>query len=919
LSLPLSTATPTTTATKVHVISHTHWDREWYLTREDYRLRLIDLVDGVLDRMDRDDAFTFFHLDGQTIVLEDYLQVRPDQEPRLRRRIGEGRLLVGPWYVMPDMFLVSGEALVRNLALGHKIAESFGRVMQAGYTPDPFGHVAQMPQILAGFGLDNAILWRGFGGPRSEYWWEGHDGTRTLLLHFPREGYCNAFRLPLLPPSRRSQEAAAVVAREDARSSVGSALLMAGIDHTEPHPELLTLIGEMNAADGVSASLSTLPAYVDQVRKAVIDRELALEVVRGELRAGEDYSNLLPGVLSARTYLKKSNVRAQALLEKVVEPLALFAWLAGETHPGGVIAYAWKTLIENHPHDSICGCSIDEVHDENDTRFARVLQVADGLAKRSLRAVARRIEPAPEGSIRFVVVNTDIHPQAGVFEAVIDLPIESAEPGRMLDSDLFDAPLSFFPRGSSILAITDPSGAEVPFQELWRESRIEQWTSRVELPLAVHVERLHVVCSATLPSTGFVALDARIGQNTPLAAAVESEASRRTIENDVLRLDVNDDGTLNVHDKRSGSTYRHVLEIEDQGDVGDEYNYSPPAKDRRITSRGGSGAVVSLLARGALRSALRIETGFEVPTSAAADRASRAATNARIRYAIDVELTQGSPVVSCRIRVHNEASDHRLRVLFPTGARTVTESRADTAFGIVSRAAQRDAAAASIPEAPVNSAPLQSVVDAGDAAVGMTVLSEGLMEYEVMPFAEEAGGPTIALTVLRSVGWLSREDLQTRKGNAGPSLETPGAQCVGDYEFRFAFAPRSAPPSESALCDLGRRFLAPPSVVAGTNGPKAGGGLPRSQSFITTTADGSTGAALSALKKAEDRDGVVIRLFNPAASSVQLGLSMPLPPAGAFRLNLREQRQESLPIAKGSATLSLGPRKIVTVELTPKD
>jgi alpha-mannosidase len=345
--------------TQVHVISHTHWDREWYLTREDYRLRLIDLVDGVLDRMDRDDAFTFFHLDGQTIVIEDYLEVRPDQKERLRRRIGGGRLLVGPWYVMPDMFLVSGESLVRNLALGHRIAESFGGVMRAGYTPDPFGHVAQMPQILAGFGLDNAILWRGFGGPRSEYKWEGHDGTRALLLHFPREGYCNGFRLPLLPAGKRAKEAFAVVSRERSRSSVGSVLLMAGVDHTEPHPELLTLVAEIGSAQGVAAALSTLPAYVDAVRTAVAAKGVELDVVHGELRAGEDYSNLLPGVLSARTYLKKSNVRAQALLEKTVEPLALFAWLAGEPHPSGVVAYAWRTLIENHPHDSICGCSID--------------------------------------------------------------------------------------------------------------------------------------------------------------------------------------------------------------------------------------------------------------------------------------------------------------------------------------------------------------------------------------------------------------------------------------------------------------------------------------------------------------------------------------------------------------------------------
>ena len=148
----------------IHIVSHTHWDREWYLTREQYRLRLMGLIDRVLDRLEENPRFTHFHLDGQTIVIEDYLEVRPDQEERLRSHITAGRLLVGPWYVMPDMHLVSGESLVRNLALGHRIAERFGGVMGAGYMPDPFGHVAQMPQILAGFSLDSAILWRGFGG-----------------------------------------------------------------------------------------------------------------------------------------------------------------------------------------------------------------------------------------------------------------------------------------------------------------------------------------------------------------------------------------------------------------------------------------------------------------------------------------------------------------------------------------------------------------------------------------------------------------------------------------------------------------------------------------------------------------------------------------------------------------------------------
>ena len=163
----------------VHLISHTHWDREWYLTREQFRLRLIDLVDRVLEMLRADSGYAYFHLDGQTIVLEDYLELHPENADEIRGLIRSGRLLVGPWYVMPDEFLVSGESLVRNLALGHRIARAFGGSMPVGYLPDLFGHVGQMPQILRQFGLDNAILWRGFGGPPAEYWWESPDGSRV--------------------------------------------------------------------------------------------------------------------------------------------------------------------------------------------------------------------------------------------------------------------------------------------------------------------------------------------------------------------------------------------------------------------------------------------------------------------------------------------------------------------------------------------------------------------------------------------------------------------------------------------------------------------------------------------------------------------------------------------------------------------
>ncbi|HET8646676.1 MAG TPA: alpha-mannosidase, partial [Vicinamibacteria bacterium] len=265
----------------VHVVAHTHWDREWYLTHEQFRLRLVDLCDRVLDLLEADPAFTF-HLDGQTVVLEDYLEIRPQQEERLRRHVASGRLLVGPWYVMPDQFLVSGEALVRNLARGHRVAARFGSAMPAGYIPDPFGHVAQMPQILRGFGLDSAILWRGFAGPRAEYAWEAPDGSRVLLLHLPEDGYCNALWLPLVPPEEMPGRAAEVLAREAGRTAVGQVLLMAGVDHVEPHPRLADLLRWLSRQPGVSAGLSTLPAYVSAVHAAA-GNGTELEIVRGEL------------------------------------------------------------------------------------------------------------------------------------------------------------------------------------------------------------------------------------------------------------------------------------------------------------------------------------------------------------------------------------------------------------------------------------------------------------------------------------------------------------------------------------------------------------------------------------------------------------------------------------------------------------
>src|SRR5205823_3306405 len=238
-------------------------------------------------------------------------------------------------------------------------------------------------------------------------------------------------------------------------------------------------------------------------RPAAGSREDAppLETVAGELRGGEDYANLLPGVLSARAYLKQANARIQTELERDAEPLSTFAWLAGHAYPRGELRYAWRTLIQNQPHDSICGCSIDAVHEENMSRFARAEQVAEALAERAATHLSDLVAPAPEGALRLVVFNTDAQARSGVVEATIDLPYASAEPHRRVDPEALDRPVRFWPRDAYIAKVSDGNGAAMPFQLLDEHDVI----ASVQLPrrfVAAHHGRDDVVLVEQLERHG---------------------------------------------------------------------------------------------------------------------------------------------------------------------------------------------------------------------------------------------------------------------------------------------------------------------------------------------------------------------------------------------------------------------------------
>src|SRR5438876_11936855 len=438
------------------LVPHTHWDREWYQTFQQFRMRLVHAIDRLLDILDHDPTFTHFMLDGQTIVLDDYLEVRPEHAERLKNHIRSGRIQVGPWYLQPDEFLVSGESLVRNLQIGLRQAADYGDPMHVGYVPDCFGHIAQLPQILRGFGIDSAVFWRGVGAEahKSEFYWAAPDSTQVLVIFLAdASGYSNARDMPLVPEEFVTR-VELLIAPLLPRATSNTLLFMNGSDHLEPQAglpetieaanELLTHVnpehekiltrygpleqnGQVRHFDSIEVRIGTLPQYIEAVQQQ-IERSpgTSLQTLSGEMRSSQ-YSHLLPAVLSTRMWIKQQNSTTEHLLERWVEPLTAWAWKYGASYPKGLLKLAWKYLLQNHPHDSICGCSIDEVHRENSVRFAQSQQIGENLLLQAMQHLASVTDTripvnTASDALPLVVFNPAPGPRTAAVQIMTQLP-----------------------------------------------------------------------------------------------------------------------------------------------------------------------------------------------------------------------------------------------------------------------------------------------------------------------------------------------------------------------------------------------------------------------------------------------------------------------------------------------------------------
>ena len=446
--------------TTLHLVSHTHWDREWYQTYQQFRLKLVHLVDLRLDILDEDPDYLYFMLDGQTVVLEDYLQVRPERENDLRRYIQNGRILIGPWYILPDEFLVSPEATVRNLLEGDRDARAFGPKMLVGYIPDPFGHIGQMPQILRGFGIETASVMRGLADEPCEFWWQAPDGSRVLMAYL-RTSYGNAAGILSTNLDAFVNEVERLRNELGAHVAAPHVLLMHGVDHMEPQVETSRAVAYANQRlEGDRLVHSTLPAYLSAVQAAL--EGVDLPVVEGELRSSRRFP-LLPGVLSARMWIKQRNQQCETLLERWAGPFSAWAGLlppgtapAGTLRaPEAALREAWRLLMLCHPHDSICGCSIDQVHDEMRPRFDQVEQIGEVIAEQSLSMLAAAVDSEAIDT-ESLAVQAGLAPRSAI---VVFNATGGSRTG--LVSVKVEAP----PDGQAIELI-DQLGRPVPFQTL---------------------------------------------------------------------------------------------------------------------------------------------------------------------------------------------------------------------------------------------------------------------------------------------------------------------------------------------------------------------------------------------------------------------------------------------------------------------
>ena len=873
------------TTTRVVVVPHTHWDREWYEVAGRFRQRLVPAVDQVIDLLERDSAVRCFLLDGQTAVVEDYLAIRPERRPEIERLAKASRLLIGPWYVLSDELIPADETLVRNLLAGRRAGTMLGGWLPVGYSPDAFGHPAALPTILSGFGITSAIVWRGYGGESGQhkdlFRWIGPDGAAVIAHHLPPAGYEFGAVLPV-EKSAAHERWRQLKALLDPRASQPVWLVMNGADHHAPQSDLGAAVQALAQAAGAGASVAV--GSPSEYFSAV-GTPARLAEVRGELRFSYRYTWTLQGVHSTRARLKQAVAEGERLLLRWAEPQVALAQFSGGADRRALLDHTWKLHLLSTAHDSLGGCVADPVAVTIAARALMVSQEARGLLVDALherlgqdraRARVKREKWNPA----LAVINPSPHPRGGVLEASVTVFQDDvivgrpdSRPGR--------------PRIAKAPVLVTADGAEIPMQVLASYEGYERLDSPRHYPDQDTVGAFRVALQVPdVPALGAARLDVRVrGNGTPRVRHAVSASANGLSGNG---MDISGDSAGGFQLRASEGRFEGLGRLVSEKDAGDTYTFQPVGGDQPAEAVWSPARVVWA---GPLVSALARD--FVVGD--------------RVSGTVFVRLDAGSGLVRFAVQGTNRSGNHRLRMVFPLPGTAPIAAAADMAYGPVMRE-RKDINRRRFPkEWPVATAPFHRYVSARGMRAGITVFARGCYEYEL---AKDGG---LAITLFRAVGDLSRGDLAARPGHAGWPVLTPLAQELGSFRVEAALVPRGvtrdSPPSAwDSIEALAEEFHAPLTGLM----LRYGVDLPAEMSGPALVGEG---LAFKALKPRERGTGIVLRCFNQTIQRREGAWIFPQPVKRAIRARLDETPVNDVMTTDGGRRIAFaaGPREVVTI------
>ena len=897
---------------KIHVIPHSHWDREWYFTTSRSKVYLMKDLGDVLNTLENDPEFKYFMVDAQGSLLDDNIKWRPQDKERISKLVNDGRLVIGPWYTQTDQLVISGESIVRNMYYGMKRCESFGKYMNVGYVPDSFGQSGNMPQIYRQFGIEDTLFWRGVSDDmvkHTDYNWRGDDGSVVFTTQIPF-GYYIGGNIPEEPEENEEFWQKECLEKAGGRSATRHIYFPNGFDQAPVRTNLPQLVKERNEKDPENEYvISCIEDYIKDVKS----ENPELEEVQGELVIAK-HMRIHKSIFSSRSDLKVMNTQIQNYVTNVMEPLLTISYNLGNEYPHEAVAEIWKLLFENAAHDSIGSCISDTANEDVYVRYKQARDIAVNLVELHSRLIATNVKN--DADMTFTAINTlpqkrkdtvivKTYVPGGKF-AIIDEKGNDVDYTIIKSRDLTDYVLS-----QTIML--DPSRKfYVPDQVL-------------EVTMAIKAN--------DVPALGYVQYSIDTQKDSH-----KETADKKVLENKYYTIEVEENGSLTIVDKANNVTYKNQGILVENGDDGDSFNYSPPRKDMEVFSNE-SKCTVKISGSDIYNQA---EIHFDMVVPADLDERAEGKVSVTMLVDMTVALRKDSKVIDFNVKVDNKGLSHRLCVLFDSQIVSAF-NYADQQFGLIKRPnyyekemklymesmnnkTEKKAGIQELAnwandqstwqEPPISIEPTQSYVSLTDGKTGIAVIPQGVREYEVLDDSK------IRLTLFRTYGFMGKENLIYRPGRASGEriIETPAAQLLKEMEFNFGFTSYAGDINDSDIDTLAKQYNTNLEVY--TYAEFLNGRLIFSQreiegqnAKIHSLFETEGNLVVSAVKKAEEDDGYIIRLYNGKDhKDLDDKIKFNFDIKEAYYTNLKEEKTEEIKVENNTISVKeLSHCKFVTI------